>query len=101
MGHTGGKTLEVSTVQPKLEGESPRDLRDRLARIEGQVRGLSKMIDDRRPCDEVLVQIMAVRAALEKIAAAVVSTSIDTCLALPPDQAREVIGRSISMLTRV
>ena len=84
-----------------METEVTRDLRDRLARVEGQVRGVSKMIDECRPCDEVLVQIMAVRAALEKIAAAVVSNSIESCLALPHDKAREVIGRSISMLTRV
>jgi DNA-binding FrmR family transcriptional regulator len=88
-------------MQTGIEGDAARDLRDRLARIEGQIRGLSKMIDERRPCDEVLVQIMAARAALEKIAAAVVSDSIDSCLALPPDKAREVIGRSISMLTKV
>ena len=85
----------------EIEDSVARDLRDRLARIEGQVRGLSKMIDDCRPCDEVLVQIMAVRAALEKIAAAVVSNSIDSCLAMPPDEARAMIGRSIKMLTRV
>lgn len=88
-------------MQSDLESDAARDLRDRLARIEGQVRGLSKMIDERRSCDEVLVQIMAARAALEKIAAAVVSNSIDSCLSLPPDKAREAIGRSINMLTRV
>jgi DNA-binding FrmR family transcriptional regulator len=85
----------------EIEDTVARDLRDRLARIEGQVRGVSKMIDDHRPCDEVLVQIMAVRAAIERIAAAVVSNSIDSCLALPPEEARQVIGRSIKMLTRV
>ncbi len=88
-------------MQTEIEGDAARDLHDRLARIEGQVRGLSKMIDDHRPCDEVLTQVMAVRAALEKIAAAIVSSSLDSCLALPPDKAREVIGRSINMLTRV
>ena len=88
-------------MEKEPESEAARDLRDRLARIEGQVRGVSKMIGEQRPCDEVLVQIMAVRAALEKIAAAVVSNSIDNCLALPPEKAREAIGRSINMLTRV
>lgn len=65
------------------------------------MRGISKMVAERRPCDQVLMQIMAARAALEKVAAAVVSSSIDECLSLPPEEARKVIGRSISMLTQV
>jgi len=78
-----------------------QDLLDRLARIEGQVRGVSKMVQERRPCDQVLTQIMAARAALEKVGAAVVTQSLDECLALPPDQARAIITRSVQLLTKV
>jgi DNA-binding FrmR family transcriptional regulator len=78
-----------------------QDLQDRLARIEGQVRGIGRMIEERRRCDQILMQVMAARAALEKVAAAVVATSIDECLALPPEQARKVIGNSVSMLTQL
>jgi DNA-binding FrmR family transcriptional regulator len=85
----------------ELTAETAQNIQERLARIEGQVRGISKMVEERRPCDQVLMQIMAARAALEKVAAAVVNSSIDECLALPPDEARKVIGRSISMLTQV
>jgi DNA-binding FrmR family transcriptional regulator len=77
------------------------DLQSRLARIEGQVRGIGRMIDEHRRCDQILMQVMAVRAALEKVAASVVATSIDECLALPADQARKVIGDSVSMLTKL
>jgi len=77
-----------------------RDLLDRLARIEGQVRGVSKMVQERRPCDQVLMQIMAARAALEKVGAAVVTHSLDECLALPPEQARAVLTRSVQLLTK-
>jgi DNA-binding FrmR family transcriptional regulator len=85
----------------QLDAETAQNIQERLARIEGQVRGISKMVEEHRPCDQVLMQIMAARAALEKVAAAVVSSSIDECLALPPEEARKVIGRSISMLTQV
>ncbi|HZS85932.1 MAG TPA: metal-sensitive transcriptional regulator [Chloroflexota bacterium] len=85
----------------ELNAETAQNIQERLARIEGQVRGISKMVAERRPCDQVLMQIMAARAALEKVAAAVVSSSIDECLSLPPEEARKVIGRSISMLTQV
>jgi DNA-binding FrmR family transcriptional regulator len=40
----------------------------RLTRIEGQVRGLQRMVDDERYCIDVLTQISAVQAALDKVA---------------------------------
>ena len=43
-------------------------LNKRLARIEGQVRGVSKMVDDDRYCIDVLTQISAIQAALDKVA---------------------------------
>ncbi len=43
-------------------------LQNRLARIEGQVRGVSKMVDDDRYCVDVLTQISAIQAALDKVA---------------------------------
>jgi DNA-binding FrmR family transcriptional regulator len=43
-------------------------LLDRLARIEGQVRGIRGMVDDDRHCIDVLTQISAVHAALDKVA---------------------------------
>ena len=47
---------------------SKDQLRARLARIEGQVRGVSKMVDEDRYCIDVLTQISAVRAALDALA---------------------------------
>ena len=43
-------------------------LGDRLARIEGQVRGIQRMVDEDRYCIDVLTQISAVQAALDKVA---------------------------------
>ena len=43
-------------------------LRQRLRRIEGQVRGLQRMVDEERYCIDVLTQISAVHAALDKVA---------------------------------
>ena len=40
----------------------------RLARVEGQVRGVSKMVEEDRYCIDVLTQISAVQAALDKVA---------------------------------
>jgi len=43
-------------------------LRARLRRIEGQVRGVQTMVDDDRYCIDVLTQISAIQAALDKVA---------------------------------
>ena len=87
-------------MEPRFDDGTAQELVDRLARIEGQVRGISKMVQERRPCDQVLTQVMAARAALEKVGAAVVTHTIDECLALPPEQARKVLVRSVQLLTK-
>ena len=53
----------------------------RLARIEGQVRGLSRMIKDDRYCIDVLTQVKAVQAALRKVEGELLSDHADHCLA--------------------
>ena len=45
-------------------------LQARLARIEGQVRGIQRMVDEDRYCIDVLTQVAAVKAALDKVALA-------------------------------
>jgi DNA-binding FrmR family transcriptional regulator len=47
---------------------SKDQVRQRLARIEGQVRGVSRMVEDDRYCIDVLTQISAIQAALDKVA---------------------------------
>lgn len=48
--------------------EDKETLLKRLARVEGQVRGVSKMVTDERYCIDVLTQIGAIQAALDKVA---------------------------------
>jgi CsoR family transcriptional regulator, copper-sensing transcriptional repressor len=48
--------------------EDKEKLLKRLARIEGQVRGVSKMVEEERYCIDVLTQIGAIQAALDKVA---------------------------------
>ena len=47
---------------------SKDQLQKRLARIEGQVRGIAKMVDEDRYCIDMLTQISAIQAALDKVA---------------------------------
>ena len=52
----------------------------RLARIEGQVRGVSKMVDDGRYCIDVVRQVQAVKAALGSFEKLVLDDHLDTCV---------------------
>jgi CsoR family transcriptional regulator, copper-sensing transcriptional repressor len=53
----------------------------RLRRIEGQVRGLVRMVEDDRYCVETLTQIAAVRAALHKVEAQILHDHVSHCVA--------------------
>ncbi len=84
-----------------MEPDREKEILDRLKRIEGQVRGIQRMIEERRGCEPVLTQILSVRTALERVAAEVVATSVDECLReRPPQQARQEIGRLVRLLSR-
>jgi len=52
----------------------------RLSRIEGQVRGISKMVADGRYCIDVLTQLRAVRAALAKVETTMLKDHLDHCI---------------------
>jgi DNA-binding FrmR family transcriptional regulator len=55
-------------------------LDNRLRRIEGQVRGVRKMVDEDRWCPDVLVQIAAIRAALDKVALGLADGHVQHCI---------------------
>jgi len=64
-------------------------LQARLARIEGQVRGLQRMVDEERYCIDVLTQVTAVKAALDKVALALLGDHVSHCVV---DAVREGTG---------
>ncbi len=49
---------------------------NRLKRTEGQIRGILKMMDDDKSCQETMVQLMAVRSSLDKVMGLVVAENI-------------------------
>ena len=55
-------------------------IQSRLRRIEGQVRGIQKMVDEDRYCIDVLTQVNAVRAALESVALELLSDHTEHCV---------------------
>jgi DNA-binding FrmR family transcriptional regulator len=53
---------------------------ERLSKIEGHVHGIRKMVKEDRGCSELLIQIAAVRSALDKVARIILEDHIETCL---------------------
>ena len=52
----------------------------RLRRIEGQVRGISRMVEEERYCIDIVTQVQAVRAALQKVETEVLKDHVGTCV---------------------
>jgi len=59
---------------------SKEQLLNRLSRVEGQVRGVRKMVEEDRYCIDVLTQVNAVQAALDKIALGLVDGHARVCM---------------------
>lgn len=61
--------------------ESLRRIVNRLSRIEGHIRGIKTMVQQNSPCPDVLLQIAAVRGALDKVARIVLDEHLTECIA--------------------
>jgi len=57
-----------------------RSLMNRLSRIEGQVRGVKKMLEDEAYCTDVLTQVMAIQAALNAFNKELLANHIKSCV---------------------
>lgn len=67
---------------PKIDTETAAAAVRRLRRVEGQIKGLQRMLSEERECPEIVQQISAARAALDRVALDLISTSLEQCLRL-------------------
>jgi DNA-binding FrmR family transcriptional regulator len=93
------QTRGYATTKPQLL--------ERLAKIEGQVRGVARMVEDDRYCIDVVTQINAARAALDKVGLGLLDSHVRHCLigghagpADPDGQAAELMGAVGRMIAR-
>jgi CsoR family transcriptional regulator, copper-sensing transcriptional repressor len=89
-----------------LERDNKAALVNRLSRIEGQVRGISKMVDEGRYCIDVLTQLQAVRAALAKVETTMLRDHLGHCIegaitSGDADDQRAKAAELISLLERM
>lgn len=95
------------TTQTRGYTATKDQLRGRLAKIEGQVRGVARMVEEDRYCIDVLTQINAARAALDKVALGLLDGHVRHCLiegrggpSDPNEQAEELMGAVGRMISR-
>ena len=62
------------------DSESLQRILNRFARLEGHIRGIKTMIQEGRPCPDVLVQIAAVRGALDRISRIILDEHLSDCI---------------------
>ncbi len=67
------------TSLPIYEEELEKDLQDRLGRIEGQVRGVARMLEGQRLCMDVLQQLASIQAALRGVTKTVLRNYLERC----------------------
>lgn len=65
------------------------DVIKRFARIEGHVRGVKRMVEADKDCPPILLQIAAVRAALDKVSQIILEDHIETCVVKAVQEGRE------------
>jgi DNA-binding FrmR family transcriptional regulator len=71
-----------SDVHPHVHSEeSLRRIVNRLSRIEGHIRGIKVMVQESRPCPDVLVQVAAVRGALDRVSRIILDEHLTECVA--------------------
>ena len=63
-----------------MKRENKPRLLNRLNRIEGQVRGVTRMVEDDRYCIDILTQIQAARAALARVETEILKDHLDHCI---------------------
>jgi DNA-binding FrmR family transcriptional regulator len=75
------------------------EITNRLRRIEGQIRGLQRMVEEHRDCEAILTQLMAARAALDRVGLLIAEDFVEECvLTADGDLARQRVGRVLELV---
>ena len=68
---------QTTTEEPEADVEA---LLTRLRRIEGQIRGIHKMLAEDRVCEDVVTQLMAARSSLDQVGLMIIDHHVERCL---------------------
>jgi CsoR family transcriptional regulator, copper-sensing transcriptional repressor len=95
----------MAATETTTHGYTKGPLLNRLRRIEGQVRGVERMVEEDRYCIDVITQISAIQAALDKVALGVLDDHADHCIIggaseAPPEQLKDELMAAVTRLMR-
>jgi DNA-binding FrmR family transcriptional regulator len=75
------------------------EITKRLKRVEGQVRGLQRMVGEQRDCEAILTQLMAARSALDQVGILIAGNYVQECVMTEDGAvARQRVGRVLEMV---
>ncbi len=84
-----------------MKKDNVKPLINRLKRIEGQLRGVQKMIKENRSCQETLTQLAAARHALDEVGIRLITESMEECLRESPANCEEAVEKALQIFTRL
>lgn len=100
--HTGMRTSGLELDTPSgyrvcMNGytDNKADLRKRLSRVEGQVRGIARMVDEDKYCIDILTQVSAATRALETVALSLLGDHLSHCVAEATVEGGEVAAEKV------
>jgi len=90
------------TIEEEVE-VSQEALLKRLKRVEGQIRGIQKMIAEDRDCVSIVMQLAAVRSGIEGVGALVLNNCMKLCFYKGPEAATDIdsLARAVAIWGRV
>jgi len=94
-----GDFLHDQPSKPRTKDEKQAVI-NRLKRVEGQVRGIQKMVEEDRYCMDILVQIRAIQSALQQVGFSVTERHIKHCVkdAIDSGEGNETIDELLTVL---
>ena len=98
----GADALDLDALA--LSENARSDILSRLKRIEGQARGIRKMIEDGRSCEEVVIQVAALKAAVAQVGIAIAGSHLVDCVARDMGASpgnREALARFVKIFSKL
>ncbi|BAU29555.1 DNA-binding FrmR family transcriptional regulator [Aneurinibacillus soli] len=78
-------------------------VRNRLRRIEGQIRGVLSMMEQQKDCRDVVTQLTAIRSAVDRAVGLVVATNMESCIRMEIEKGNDpdhVIKEAVELLVK-
>ena len=96
-----GKGDRADAETPLSEDQT--EMISRLRRIEGQVRGLQRMIEEGASCESIITQLMAARAALDKVGIHILTHHAEECVRTiaPEGSGKEQLERALALFLKL